>query len=375
MEVATEVVQPSDTPEPAGGDKLDQIILSAIDKVEGGGPPPEPSAETETSERPRDERGRFASKTPAEAEPSLEEPAKAEAETAEATPAAEPAQQPLDPHPRWSEADKARFATLPREAQEFLLAREKATEADYTRKTQEIAEQRKSIEPLANEATRWNQLFSHIGTTPDQFMAESAAVATNLLSGSVEQRGNAIAYLVNRYQIPAQVVVQAMGIPLSSGADGQASVDPHIATLSQTISQLQSELYQMREQAQLTERQRAEAEFNALAHAKDETGNVKFPHFERVRQAMLQLAASGRANTWEEAYDQAIHTEPDLRKEMVEAAVKREREAWEKQRQEAVEKAKKAQPVKTTNSMVGGSVKAKGLDAHIEAAMTKAGFV
>lgn len=369
MEVAIETVQPSAPAEPAGGgDKLDNIILSAYDAVEGEAPP-----EPESSGRARDDKGRFASSNPADAQPSTTDPAVAEAKPAEVPPV-EPAVQPLEPHPRWAEADKARFATLPREAQEFLLNREKATEADYTRKTQEIAEQRKSIEPLVNETLKHDQLFRHIGTTPDRFMSESAAVATNLLTGSANERGQAIAYLVNRYSIPPEAVVHALGIPLHGGENGQPTADPHVATLVQQISQLKHELGSIREQSTISERQRAEAEFNALALAKDEAGQPKFPHFERVRQSMIQLASTGAADTWDAAYSKAVRLDDDLYKETVESAAKREREALEKARQEAVEKARKAAPVHTSNSQPRGGSANRGMDAHIEQAMAKAGF-
>lgn len=47
---------------------------------------------------------------------------------------------------RVSEADQAMFAALPPEQQQWLAKREQGREADYTRKTQEVAEQRKLIE-------------------------------------------------------------------------------------------------------------------------------------------------------------------------------------------------------------------------------------
>lgn len=369
MDTAQEVVQPSDTPEPAGGDKLDQIINSAIDTVES---PPDETA-TEKADRLRDERGRFASKEPADAQPSEPEPAKAEATPVEAQPV-EPAQQPLEPHPRWSEADKAKFATLTREAQEFLLAREKATEGDYTRKTQELAEQRKSIEPLIGEVQRLNPLFQQIGMTPHQFIVESANVAHNLLSGTPDQRANAVAYLVNLHQVPPDAVVQALGIPLHSGENGQPAADPRILNLSQHISKLESKLSQFEQNALQTERQRAQYEFDSLAQAKDDNGTPKYPHFDRVRQTMLQLAANGQADTWESAYSKAIRLDDDLHKETIEAAAKREREALEKANQEAVEKARKAQPVRTSNSMPRGDTSKKGLDAHLDAALNRMGM-
>jgi hypothetical protein len=367
----TAELQPSAAAEPAEGDKLDQIINSAYDTVEAENSAPEESQQ-DKADRLRDERGRFAAKNPAEAEPSPE-PATAEAPPVEAQPV-EPVEQPLEPHARWSEADKAKFAAAPRDIQEWMLERQKATDGEYTRKTQELAEQRKSIEPLIGEVQRLNPLFQHLGMTPQQFVAESATVAHNLLSGTPEQRANAVAYLVNLHGVPPQAVIQALGIPLHSGEDGQMSANPQFANLSQTIIQLQQELHQIKSQAQNDQRSRAEHEFNALAHAKDDNGQPKYPHFDRVRQAMLQLAANGQADTWDAAYTKATRLDDDLHKEIIEAAAKREREALEKQRQESVEKAKRAQPIRESNSAPRGDAGKKGLDNHIDAALSRAGF-
>lgn len=358
--------------ESAEGDKLDQLINSAFDTVEAETSAPEESQQ-EKADRLRDERGRFASKAPAEGDAPVTDQAKPDANPAEATTEIAPEAQPLQPPHKWSEADKAEFLKAPRPLQEYLLRRDRETEADYTRKTQEFAEQRKAVEPLIGEVQRLNPLLQHLGMSPHQFMAESASVAHNLLSGTPEQRANAVAYLVNLHQVPAQAVVQALGIPLQRGDDGQATADPQYANLSQTVTQLQSELQRMRQQAQEDQRSRAEYEFNALALAKDESGQAKFPHFERVRQTMLQLAAHGQADTWDVAYNKAVRLDDDLHKEIIETERKRVQADLERQRQESVEKAKKAAPIRETNSMPRGDASKKGLDAHLDAALTRAG--
>ena len=53
---------------------------------------------------------------------------------------------PLQAPKNWSEDVKSTFKDLPRTAQEYMLKRDKEMTADYTRKTQEVAQQRKSYE-------------------------------------------------------------------------------------------------------------------------------------------------------------------------------------------------------------------------------------
>lgn len=321
--------------------------------------------------------GKFAPKKSAEAEtPSVPEPAPAEAKTA-TDPAIQPAPvvQPIEAPARWSEAEKAEFAKLPREAQQVLSERHKAMEADYTRKTQEVAETRKGIEPLLGEVQRLNPLLQQMGYTPQQFLAESGAVASNLLSGNPSDRASAIAYLVQHRNIPVADVLNALGVPLPNAGEGQQQQpDPVFMQLRQQVTGLEQRLRQQDERRQVEETQRAQAEFNALGQAKDDSGQAKFPHFQRVSKTMLQLVATNQAETWDAAYTKAVRLDDDLFKQTVEAERASVAAAAEKARLDAVEKAKKAKPVVTSGGAANGGNKLSGLDAHLSGALERAGF-
>lgn len=349
---APQNTEPSAPAEPA--DKFETIFESAWEAAHA--PPEEAEAKTET-ERPRDERGRFAS-TPAD-KPSTEPAPSANPAT---TTTAEPAQQPLEPHPRWSEAEKATFATQPREVQQWMLERQKATEADYTRKSQELADQRRNVEPLLSAVGQWSQYLDQLGTTPDKAFNELIQFEHTLRTADPQQKAQAFAYLAQLY-----------GVQLPTAGDGQQA-DPYYATLASQNTSLSQRLLSIEQAIKVSERNRAEAEFNALALTKDDSGQPKFPHFERVRQPMLQLVINGQADTWEQAYSRAIRLDDELFKETVEAERKRERDALEKARQEAVDKAKKAGPISRSNAAPNGAVERKGVDAHIEAAMARHGY-
>ncbi|MFA6984579.1 MAG: hypothetical protein WC213_00035 [Arenimonas sp.] len=364
-----------DTPEPAG---LDAILSSAIETSGYGDDKPEVTA-TETPEataaRARDDKGRFAPKEPAETVAPVEDGSvKVEANPAETVAVEPPKVEPIQPPARWSDADKAEFAKLTPEGQQLFLNRYQAIEGDYTRKTQELAETRKGIEPLIQEVQKQNPLLQHLGMTANQFFEQSANVSRNLLSGTPEQRGQAIAYLVNHHRIPPEAVLQALGVPLPAvGENGQMAVDPTVLQLRQHVHGLEQSLQRIQEQSQLSERQRAEAEFNAIGQAKDESGQVKYPHFERVKQTMIQLAASDQAETWDQAYQKAVRLDDDLYRQTVESERQRVAELAEKARLEAVGKAKKVQPVVSSPSTKGGT-QLKGIDAHLNAAMERAGL-
>jgi hypothetical protein len=85
---------------------------------------------------------------------------------------------------------------------------------------------------------------------------------------------------------------------------------------------------------------------------------------------MGQLMANGQASTMEDAYDKA--TEP------IRAAVAAELGSRSKQAEEsnkaALEKAKKAAPVRSSGTAPNGSAKGKGLDAILSESMAQHGM-
>jgi hypothetical protein len=341
--------------------KIDSIINAAFDKVEKT-PETQTEIKTDDAGRARGPDGKFVAKPaePSEASEPAEAPPAEAAKAVEAKPATE---QPLLPHPRWSDAEKAIFATLPKEAQQWALNREKDAEGLVTRKTQELSEQRKAHEPLLNNVNKWSQYLQQIGLTPHDAWEQMLSAERTLRFGTPQQKQAALANLAQTYGID----------PLHSG-DASIQVDPQIQQLRYELQTIQQQLDTERRNAQIQERQRAEYEFNALAQAKDANGTVKFPHFERVKQSMIQLVADGLADSWDTAYTKAVRLDDDLYKLTVEDEQRKSLAAAEKARQESVQKAEKAKPVVATNSPLNGRNQPKGIDAHISAVLDRAGI-
>jgi hypothetical protein len=60
----------------------------------------------------------------------------------------------IEPPARWTPDKKASFATWPRDVQEAVAARNGELEADYTRKTHEASDLRRTAEPYLNADMR-----------------------------------------------------------------------------------------------------------------------------------------------------------------------------------------------------------------------------
>lgn len=316
---------------------------------------PEPVADD--TGRLRGPDGKFVAK-PDSAEPVASQEPTAEAAKPAAITASEPAQQPLEAPARWTAEKKAQFAAWPRDVQETVLERIKEQEADYTRKTTEAAELRRTAEPILNAIKPFeqylNQVASRIGSTSDKMIANLVGVEYQLRTGQPHEKAQALLQIAAEY-----------GIDLAAMSRGEmpAAPDPHYTQLRQsfgTIEQRLSRFEQMMEQEQ--QRQTAQ-QIESFATAADEAGRPKHPHFERVRGVMGQLMGGDTTLTLEQAYQKAI--EPI--NEAIAQELKTRQEAVEKQRLETLEKAKKAAPIKTSGSAPNGSAKSKDLDSILTA--------
>lgn len=356
MQDDANIVAPeTDLPETEANESgLDNLISNALDNFSGSDDNSGPS---------RDERGRFAS--------AKGEGDKPDAQTEAVAPEVQPAQteQPIEPPARWTEADKAAFAALPREAQALLSERNKAMEADYTRKTQEIAEFRRHAEPLLNAVQPYgeylNTIGQQMGRQPAELIQNLLNVEYRLRTGSPQEKAQALAKIAADYGIAPQ--------PMGT-ADGQQPMatqpDPYVNHLYQQMPAIGQELNQLKQTVQQYEAERLNLQIEAFQNAKDANGQLLHPYFEDVRSHMAALIAAGSAATIEEAY--ALAVQPINK--VVQSSQAVSQQANDKARQEAVEKAKRAAPVRTGGSSPKGVTAAKGLDDLISASLDKAGF-
>src|SRR5678816_2622140 len=94
---------------------------------------------------------------------------------------------------------------------------------------------------------------------------------------------------------------------------------------------------------------------------------LRYPLFEQVRIPVAHLLANGEATSYDEAYQKAaapinalIATELSSRQLQADT-----------QRKDAVAKAEKAAPVRSSGSQPGGSAKGKDLDSILSEAIAK----
>jgi hypothetical protein len=348
--------------EPKG---LDDILSSAIEEhyvdpsVSSSDTPPE-AVETESAkaERLRDERGRFASA-----------PEQAHSEgTAPALPPVEgqpdPAK-PVEAPGHFNAEQKAEFAKLAPEAQQYVTRIEKAREAEYTRRSQETAEFRRTADPLLQAVAPYQQYLAQrsleVGATPPEMIGRLVATEHSLRTGNPQQRAQAFVQLAQQYQVDLAALNGGNPIPQPQFTQPQISPDQ----IREEARRAAEAVFQKQQ-----EEQRTQSTIQSFLTAKDDSGQAKYPFAESepVKQAMAMYLAQQNddGRTPEQLLSDAYGYATAPFKEMLtaQAATKQQAQA------EAVAKAKKAVPVKASSSRPG-AVQPKGLESHLSAAIER----
>lgn len=180
--------------------------------------------------------------------------------------------QTITPPPSMSAKDRESFYKLPPDSQQWLVDRAKSQEKDYTQKTMEIAESRKTFDKLEQVIAPRREALALQG------MDESTAVS-QLFALSDFANNDPVAFV--------KYLFEQRGIPLSSltseQGDAQANDNPQISRLTQEVSSLREMTNQ---QLQIQDQQ----EQTEISHVMESfSTDGKHPFFEELRPAMGAL--------------------------------------------------------------------------------------
>ena len=267
----------------------------------------------------------------------------------------------LEAPKNWSDDVKKVFNTLPAESQEFMIKRDKEMTSDYTKKTQDLAEQRKNIEALDKvlQPARQNIQATGIG---------EAEYISRLLNADQALRTNP--------KMALRQLAQGYGINLSSLEDESESwndPDPQIAQLMQQNQQIMAELNQFKQQNMQSTVAQTEQTVEQFSTKTDAEGKLVHPHFDKVRVKMGNLIDAGEAKGLDDAYAKAVRLDDDLYAEALKASQLSIKKQEDSKRKKAVEKARKVKPSASANPPKG-SVKASDLDSLLMTNIEGAGF-
>lgn len=270
----------------------------------------------EMKSAPRDEQGKFTRaiggntlETPNVSRESTELPTgqKPATDTPAVTPVAETPQQDTAPS-SWRKEAVAKWATLDPDLKAEVLKRE----TDFHKGTETYKQKAAFADEIQRTIAPYQQNFAALGIQPTYAIKTMFEAENMLRNGSPQQK----AQLFQKW-------AQDYGVDLGQM---QTNIDPHVAELQQKVSNYEAAMQHQRFQ------QESQAQSQLTSTIEDFAKNHE--HLESVRVQMGSLLASGAAKDLQDAYDQAIWTNPDIRATLL---AKQQEEAKAKARQIAEE--------------------------------------
>lgn len=228
----------------------------------GQEPPPAPG------ERPRDEHGRFVSRETPElpgeqtqqAKPAVPAPAIPETQRPQAPDPASSSQAPES----WSEQDRAMFAKLPKEGQEFLTRRYGEMERDYTQKSQANATAVQFTQSLApvftNEHVQRSLVDYQTGNPvhPVEAIRQWADMHVRAMSPDPNVRAGFLKDIVQRLQLDPAAVFGLTPAPAPAALTPEQMQDPALRHIADHVGRSLSEVNALRAELDTMKRQTVE---------------------------------------------------------------------------------------------------------------------
>lgn len=252
-----------------------------------------------------------------EAEEEIEEVENAE-EVAEDEEETEVVEEALAAPEHWAEEDRETFSSQNEEVKTYLLKRHNEMEAGFTKKSQELAEQRKQVESHMAFVNKWEPHTQAMGIPLEHGLEKLLEADRTLRSGTPEQKKFILDQIALDYGISVSETV----------ADEYA--DPQLKAMQDQINTLNGSI-QTREQQ---EQQRADGlkqqsvvdaqtAIDAFKTETDDKGALVRPHFGTLEADILAIVQSGQAGAGdlksqlESSYDKALWMNPTTREQLM----------------------------------------------------------
>jgi transcription termination factor NusB len=279
--------------------------------------------------------------------------------------------QPITPPSNWPQQEQVFFRSLPPQLQHAYMDRARAMVADYTNKTQQLAQVRRHYQEVDQVIAPRIKSWQLSGMSTGQALTQLLALSDLASEKPVE-------FIKYFSQVRGIDLNSLVGQPQGAAPEGQGYVDPQVAALQRELAKVQSTVSQtvtqqrqreeMARRAQVEAQQRnAEAVINQYASQVDQTGKPVYPYFNQLEGMIATLIQSGQARNIPDAYQIAVWAHPQTRQKML-ARSKSEENA--KARRQA-EKARKS-AVSVSGAHGSGNGRLKTDDLSINALMRAA---
>ena len=216
-----------------------------------------------------------------------------------AAPATEAPGKQASPRPEhWSAEDWAELQKLPEPQQQYVLRKEKDLQAGFTRKTEEVAQQRKRLEAFDRTL---GDLHGQYAPQAERGQFEQTLVQTmpmlvqyyaNLQRDPLE----ALTRLAEAYNVTDKLTERLAGL----------DTDENARTLRRKEMEIADREAKLAADSRRTRESALEAQINSFREAKAEDGSLRHPYFADVEQEMATLISANPRLTLDDAYDRAV---------------------------------------------------------------------
>ena len=312
------------------GESLGAAYDAAQAAPEGGEPPAAPSDAAPASGPQRDEHGRFTAKDPSQAAPSAPAPQNTDLGSKPGDGAAVQGP-PSDAPASWSDAEKAIWKTLPPDVQAIIARRE----ADFSKGLEQKTQGYRALDDVI--APRRDMLSRTYGSVENGIKE-----LLGLSDFAVSQPKEFAKWFVHQHRLNPQEIFggapqgSSQGAPEQGQQGGEPPADPNAAVIAQ-IEEIKREVREIVNAPIVAKAQTDLQKFEAEAQ-------TKYPHYlsnPRVKPLMQQVLLNGPDDqTFEQAYETAIWSIPELRQTLIDEKLKAQAEEQSRQAAEAARKAR-----------------------------------
>ena len=281
------------------------------------------------------------------------EPVEVQAESETDT---EPELEPVPAPESWPKDAKQRWNELPRDLQEVAAKVSREANADYTRKTQELARIRRRYEELDRVLGPHEKGFALQGVTTPQVIGQLLETRNWFQRDPL----NAAKYIIQTLGVDPKQLMAQQG---QNGEQPQQVADPRIQALTQEIQGLKKFINDQQQTATQQQVQAVESDLVSYSNETDESGQLKrpflrvddsnnpiYPEFLHEMEAQVRVVKN-RNPGWSH---RKILDEAYNRTERIDSTALAAREAREKAKLENKNRAK-AQAAKQASGSVTGS--------------------
>lgn len=225
-----------------------------------------------------------------------------------------PKARPAYPH-TWKPDYTPKWETLDPDLAEYITQREK----EQAEGVKPLLTKAQQADELLKEFTPYDHLLKADNATPQTAIRSLLQTAAVLRTADPLTKAKLVAQTMQQYGVPFEYVQQFFG-----QGGGQPALDPTVAHLYQTVTQLQQELQSTKQATQQAETQAATRQVESFL-AKPE-----YKYAKELAPSMAQLLEHGMAESMEDAYDKALRLNPQLfDKAMAETRAEADRKARE----------------------------------------------